>query len=120
MMFETSLYSLWLECPVAGWIRSGCAKKRASILQLLEILMDELDRHRAFADRRGDTLDRTGPHVSGGEYAGPTGLQEVRMSCAVEELRQVGACPHKALLVSFDLRWNPIGAGHGADETEYG
>ena len=41
--------------------------------------MDELDRHRALADGRGDALDRAGAHVAGGEHAGPAGLQQERL-----------------------------------------
>jgi hypothetical protein len=38
--------------------------------------VDELDRHRPLADRRGDALDRAGAHVPRREHAGPAGLQQ--------------------------------------------
>src|SRR2546421_12977145 len=84
--------------------------------------MYELDRHCAFASSCGDALDRAGPHVPSGEHAGPAGLQEVWVPpCgSVWGLRQVGTGPHKALIVSLDLRWKPIGARHGSDEAEHG
>ena len=41
--------------------------------------MDELDRHRALADRRGDALDRAGAHVARGEHARAAGLEQERL-----------------------------------------
>src|SRR5262249_18275064 len=47
-------------------------------LHLLEVLVHELDRHGAFADRRRDALDRARPDVSRGEHARAAGLEEER------------------------------------------
>ena len=39
-------------------------------------MVDEGDRHAAFADGRGHALDRAEAHVSAGEYALRAGLQQ--------------------------------------------
>jgi hypothetical protein len=43
-------------------------------LHLFKIFVNELDGHRAFADRRGNTLHGTGAYVAGGKYSRVTGL----------------------------------------------
>src|ERR1035438_8971363 len=47
---------------------------------VLEALVNELHRHGAFADGRGDALHRAGPHIPGRENAWPAGLQQKRLS----------------------------------------
>ena len=47
--------------------RSACARFARSLM--LQVAVDQLDRHRALADRRRDPLHRVGPHVAGGEHA---------------------------------------------------
>ena len=42
--------------------------------------MDELDGHRALADRGGHALDRAVPHVAGDEDAGHARLEQVRVA----------------------------------------
>jgi hypothetical protein len=46
--------------------------------RLTEVLVDELDGDGAFADGRGDALDRAVADIAGGEYAGKAGLQQER------------------------------------------
>jgi hypothetical protein len=38
--------------------------------------VDECDRNRAFANRRGDSFDVAGAHVAGGKDPGSTGLEQ--------------------------------------------
>jgi hypothetical protein len=49
----------------------GVGARRApstrALSHFLQGLLNELDRHRPFADGRGDALDRAGPHVPAGE-----------------------------------------------------
>jgi len=65
------------DCQASGQTTRLKLKPRVP-LHLFEILVDELHRHRAFADRRGDALDRTRAYVSGGEHARMAGLEQVR------------------------------------------
>jgi hypothetical protein len=62
-----------------------------------------------------DTLDRTGPHVSGGEYAGVAGLQQEWLPPGgpVWGLRQGGAGAAEILAVAFDLLGEPVGPFSG-------
>ena len=50
-------------CAARRWT---AARPRSLVLQ---VAVDQLDRHRPFADRRGDPLHRVGPDVAGGEHA---------------------------------------------------
>src|SRR5436305_2738598 len=54
------------------------AVRTAHHLHRLKIFMHKLDRHRAFAYGRRDAFDRSGAHVSGGEYPGMTGFEQER------------------------------------------
>jgi hypothetical protein len=44
-------------------------------LHFLEKLVHELNCHRAFPDRRSDTLDGPGTYVARGEYSTPAGFK---------------------------------------------
>ena len=50
------------------------------LLHRLQIAVDDADRRGALADRGGDPLARTETHVAGGEDAGDTGLEEIRVA----------------------------------------
>ena len=73
--------------------------------------MDELDGHRAFADRGGAALGRSGPHVAGGEDAGDAGLEQVL------GVRR-GAGEDEAVGVARDGVVEPFSARAGAEEEE--
>src|SRR5712692_5371534 len=62
----------------AGWLWH----ESPPFSHLLEVLMHELDRHRALADRGSDAFDRVGPHVAGREHAGAAGLEQKRLPLA--------------------------------------
>ena len=47
--------------------------------------MHKGNRHRAFADRRGDAFDRAVPNVAGGEHAGHRGLQIIGLTVELPE-----------------------------------
>ncbi len=57
--------------------------------------MHELNRHRAFANRRGDTFDRAGAHIPGREHARPARLEKL------EARRSEPTEPRKSLLPSW-------------------
>ena len=81
---------------------------------LLEVLVDELDGHRAFADGRGDALDRAGPHVARGEDARPARLEQERRPLAASSAassRASGPVSTNSSLVALDLRRKPVGVG---------
>src|SRR5262249_37504910 len=66
-----------------------------------QVLVDELDRHRPFADGRGDALDRPGAHVPCREHAGAAGLQQERLPPERPVGRPRHRCPrlYETLLV---------------------
>src|SRR3569833_1171425 len=86
--------------------------------------MHESDRHRAFADRRGDPLDRLRAYVSGDEHAGHGRLQVERIAVQSPSRRtasfrqQIRSRTDEAVLVADDRVAEPVGAGGGADEDE--
>src|SRR5438309_10725942 len=47
-----------------------------------QILVNERDRHAAFADRRRDTLDRAETHVAAGEDARNAGFEKIGIAIA--------------------------------------
>lgn len=47
--------------------------------------MHKGNRHRAFADRRGDAFDRAVPNVAGGEHAGHRGLQIIGLTVEFQD-----------------------------------
>ena len=54
------------------------ARRRGSLIELLQVAVDEHDGHGALTDGGRHALDRLGPHVAGHEHAGHAGLQVVR------------------------------------------
>ena len=86
----------------------------SALSHLLQVLMDELDRHAPLADRRGDTLDQARVHVSRREHAGPAGLQKERLPPArpVRRPRHGLPRPHEDPGVPLDLRRQPVGPRH--------
>ena len=79
--------------------------------------MDERDRHAAFADGGGDSLDEARAHVAAREDPGHARLEQVRIAVA----RPVGggdvvAGEDEPALVERDLRREPAGLGVRADE----
>src|SRR5438067_13153294 len=86
--------------------------------------MEELDRHRALADRRGDPLDRVGTHVAGGEHTGRAGLEVVRVTVTVPAPRpfpvqdQVRAGEHEPSRITLDHSVEPLCPRFGTDERE--
>src|SRR5919109_2845923 len=87
---------------------------------LLEVLMDEGDRHAAFADSGSDAFHRGRAHVAAGEDAGDARLEKVRVAL---ELPASGGGDVRtgediAAPVELDLRWQPRRLRIGADEQE--
>ena len=69
----------------------GSGGLRRRVRQRLEILVDEGDHHAAFADARGDALDRVAAHVAGGEDAGDARFERER--AALERPTSRGSRP---------------------------
>ena len=107
--FQTLLAAGGARLDVADLIEMGASclwhDRSPLFLHFFEVFMHELDGHRAFADGRGDALDRIGSHVSRGEYAWTAGLQQERLpgGTPMRRLRQNRAGPDKPLVVPFDL-----------------
>src|ERR1019366_6483062 len=87
---------------------------------VLEALMDELNRHGAFADGRGDALHGAGPHIAGREDAWPAGLQQKRLppGSPVWGTCQFRPGPDEPLRIPLDFRRKPTGSRVCADKTE--
>src|ERR671910_2446960 len=91
---------------------------------VLQVAVDELDRHRALADRGGHPLDRVGPHVARGEHAGDARLEVVGITVEPPATRpvpvapQVGTGQNEPPAVTLDHAVEPLGPGGGADEYE--
>src|SRR5437660_4466325 len=89
-----------------------------------QVSMNELNGHCPFADAGGDTLDGAVPHISGGEDAGDTGLQEERLAVKRPALwrltlvHQVGASENEALLVTLHRALQPTCIRLRANEDE--
>src|SRR3984885_3978656 len=71
-----------------------------------KILMDERDRHTAFAHTAGDTFDRTVTNVAGAKYARKARLQRKRLS--IKRPRgQVSSGVNIAFGITLEGRWKP-------------
>ena len=94
--------------------------RSATNRMVLQILVDEGDRHAAFADGGRDPLDRAEAHVAAGKYAGHTGLDEVGVAAFVPQagFQKIGSGEDIAAGVAGNLRRKPVGFGIGADEDE--
>ena len=90
-----------------------------------EVLVDELDGHRALPHRAGDALHRSGPDVTGGEHPGQARLEEVRVAVegpagrAPAVAHDGGSGRDEPRLVADHVR-AAIGAWLLADEHEQG
>ena len=74
--------------------------------------MDELDRHRPFADGRGATLGRPGADIAGREHSWDVGLEQVvDVGC--------GAGEDEAVVVAGHGVVEPLGARQRAEEQEH-
>jgi hypothetical protein len=74
--------------------------------------VDELDRHRPFADGRGATLGRPGPDIAGGEYSSNVRLEQVvDVGCGAREDEAVGVAGRGVV--------EPLRAREGAEEQEH-
>src|SRR6267378_2228215 len=65
-------------------------------LHFAQVLMDELHRHRSFADSRSHTFYRTVAHIAHGKNAGNIGLKQERIPVEPPSLR--------ALAVTYEIR----------------
>src|SRR5215218_11393609 len=87
--------------------------------------MDQLDRHRALAHRRGHPLDRTSTHVASCEHTGQVRLQGVRLPRKVPPeipiehgALQRSPCQDEAAFVEFDGALEPASVGLRPDEDK--
>src|ERR1019366_3983269 len=87
---------------------------------VLEALVNELNRHGAFADGRGDALHGAGPHIPGREDTWPAGLQQKRLprGSPVWGACQIRPGADEPLRIPLNFRGEPIGSRVGADKTE--
>jgi len=95
-----------------------------SISYLAQVSMDELHSHCPLANTGSDTLDGAVPHISSGEDAGDTGLQEERFAVKRPTLwrlslvYQVGTSENEALLVTLHHTLQPACVRLRANENE--
>src|SRR5215469_16043720 len=89
---------------------------------LPQVLVDELDHHRALAHCGGDALDRARSYVARREDARPARLEQERMAAhvPVRRVEEPGTGANEVLGVLLDLRGQPLRARDGADEAEEG
>src|SRR5579862_9914596 len=89
------------------------ARRPSGRFQLPQVLMDEGNRHAAFANRGGDPFHRAEPDIAAREDAGRARLQQVRVTLElpVSGAAQIAAGAHVALRVEGDLRREPAGLG---------
>ena len=82
----------------SSWSRRRGAAGRAGRLGVLEVLMDEGDRHAALADGGGHALHGAEAHVAAREDARDARLQEVRVAVErpLDRRAHVGAGEHEA------------------------
>ena len=85
-----------------------------------QILVDEGDRHAAFADRGGNALDRARPHVAAREDAGDARFEQVRIAIVrpAPGFHRIVSGQDIAARIARDLGWQPIGLRVGSDEDE--
>src|SRR6266851_2170867 len=55
-------------------------RRPPAVSHVLEALMHELNRHRAFANGRGDAFDRASAHIPGREHARPARFEQKRLA----------------------------------------
>ena len=92
--------------------------------QFSQILVNELDGNRAFADRRRDPLDRAMAHIPGDEDARHAGFEQEGHPVELPAFRrlavadQIVAGEDEAVLVALDDAFQPVGVRLRADEDE--
>src|SRR5271157_1980846 len=94
-------------------------------LYLAQVLMDELHRHRSFADTRSDPLHRTMPYIAHREDARNVGLEQEWITLehpalgALSVADQIGAGQEEAPLVSLHQISQPVRARQGSNKDEH-
>jgi len=73
--------------------------------------MHELNRHRAFANGRGDAFDRASAHIPGREHARPARFEQKRLTCGSPGSRacQIRSGPDEPFRIPLDFRREPTG-----------
>src|SRR5260221_2870375 len=109
----------------ASFASINCFSAALSAIQglprvLLQIFMDESDCHAALSDRRGNSLDRTQPHVPTGENTGDTRFEEVGIAAPRPAARfhHIVTGQQIASRIACDVHRQPTGLCVGADENE--
>src|SRR3954467_6036797 len=101
-----------------------CGQLSLGILALhsFQILVHELNRHRSFADRGSDALDRIGAHIARGKDSSAAGLEQEWLPFypPVRRLRQGSSSPDKTAVVFLDFHREPISPRQCSDEAEQG
>src|SRR4029453_5714716 len=87
---------------------------------LLQILMDESDRHAALTDRGGDSFHRAQPHIATSEDPGGARFEEIGIAAVgpVPGLHHVVPGQDISPIVTSYVRRQPLGFCIGADEDE--
>ena len=91
--------------PSSAWPGATSSPRRSPLAAIAFKYSCKLTGYRSLADGRGDSLDGTGTHVSGGEHAGAAGLQEERLPLGgpVGTGPRTGLRLDEALVVPLDL-----------------
>ena len=87
---------------------------------LLQVFVDESDRHAALADRGGNAFDRAQPHIPAGENTGDTRFEEVGIEAAwpAPGLHHVVTGQDISACIACDVRRQPTGLRVGSNEDE--
>src|SRR5206468_4447876 len=87
---------------------------------MLQILVDEGDRHAALADRGSNAFDRAQPHVPTGEHTGDARFEKVGIAAVrpTPGLHDVVTGKNVAAVIARDVGREPFRLCVGADENE--
>src|SRR5689334_2704413 len=87
---------------------------------LLQILVNESDRHTALPDRGGDAFDRAQPHIATREDTGDTRFEQIRIAAVrpAPGLHHVITGQDVSACVACDVRWQPPGLRVRTNEDE--
>src|SRR2546423_14887486 len=87
---------------------------------LLQVLVDESDRHAALTDRGSNALYRAQPHIATGESAGSTRFEEERIAVMrpAPGLDHIVTGQDISSIITRDVRRQPPGLRIGANEDE--
>src|SRR5437016_5421932 len=85
---------------------------------LLQILVDESDRHAALTDRGGNAFHRAQPHIATGENSGSTRFEQVGIAVVrpAPSLHHVVTGQDISSIITSDVRRQPPGLRVGANE----